>query len=676
MNKVLLIIILSACHFLSAQTDILPVNKGNVETPQIDYKSVKVSQSLSPDDKWTIQLDQSIDGTLDIQLNGESTPIAITQGKGEVALSDGGLNFVRAGRSLALVHHNLESGQLKAIPFWTSLIPPLITILFALLIKEVLISLFIGIWSGVMLINGGNFFSPKSWIESLMTAVDTYVINAVADKGHLSVIIFSFMIGAMVALISKNGGMMGVVNKLGRFAKTRKSTQKITWLLGILIFFDDYANTLIVGNTMRSVTDKFRISREKLAYIVDSTAAPVAAIAFITTWIGAELGYIGDSMAMLGLEETQTPYALFFASLKYSFYPILTLVFIYFIISQGKDYGPMYKAEVRAITTGQVSPAATENEDEPNMEDLSPVAGATPNWWYATVPIFAVIIVTILGLLVTGFDSASATYDVQGSWGTIWQSIDAGNAFSKLGTLIGMSDSYAALIWASFSGLALALIITVATRTLPLLDSVHWLITGFKTMLPAILVLVLAWSLAGVTEALHTSAYLSNLFSDKINPFMLPALIFVLAAFIAFATGSSWSTMAILYPIAIPTAYAVCQSAGLDADISHEILLCIIATVLAASVLGDHCSPISDTTILSSLATDCNHLDHVKTQLPYALTVGLVSVVGITLSLLLGGGWIISGLCLALCLGVLYAWIRYYGKATPRLDPQHSPLRA
>jgi len=670
MNKVFLIVLLCTCHLLSAQLDTLSMDKDNVETTQIDYNSIKVSQSRSAEDNWTLQLDKPLTGILDININGKSTPISITNGSGIIELEQSGINFIKAGRNLAMVHLHPKTQQIKSIPLWTSLVPPLLTILLALLIKEVLVSLFIGIWSGVMLINGGNFFSPLSWIESLMTAVDTYIINALADTSHLSVIVFSLMIGAMVALISKNGGMLGVVNKLGAFAKTRKSTQKTTWLLGILIFFDDYANTLIVGNTMRSVTDKFRISREKLAYIVDSTAAPVAAIAFITTWIGAELGYIGDSMAMLGLPETQTPYALFFASLKYSFYPILTLVFIYFIISQGKDYGPMHTAEVRAITTGQVSPAATTGEDEPDMEDLSPIEGATPVWWYAALPIFAVIGVTIIGLLVTGFNSASATYGVEGSWGTIWQSIGAGNGFSKLGTLIGMSDSYAALIWASFSGLALALIITVASRTMPLLDSVHWLITGFKTMLPAILVLVLAWSLAGVTEALHTSDYLSNLFSDKINPYLLPALIFVLAAFIAFATGSSWSTMAILYPIAIPTAYAVCNSAGMEPGISHEILLCIIATVLAASVLGDHCSPISDTTILSSLATDCNHLDHVKTQLPYALTVGVVSIIGITLSLLLGGGWLISAFCMALCLGALYAWIKYYGKPIPELGHQ------
>ena len=208
----------------------------------------------------------------------------------------------------------------------------------------------------------------------------------------MAVIVFSMLIGGMVAIISKNGGMAGVVQSLSRYAQGRKSSQFITWLLGVAIFFDDYANTLIVGNTMRSVTDRFRISREKLAYIVDSTAAPVAAVAFITTWIGAELGYIDDGMAHItDLTFDATPYAIFIQSLKYSFYPILTLIFILLIIKSGKDYGPMHNAEVRAKTTGRVSSVGPENADEPNMEDLSPVPNARLHWSNAVIPVLTVI---------------------------------------------------------------------------------------------------------------------------------------------------------------------------------------------------------------------------------------------------------------------------------------------
>ena len=197
----------------------------------------------------------------------------------------------------------------------------------------------------------------------------------------------------------------------------------------------------------------------------------------------------------------------------------------------------------------------------------------------------------------------------------------------KMGILIGKSDSYVALLWASLSGVLVALVLTLSARIMKLMDAIHTITTGFKTMLPALIILTLAWSLAITTEELHTANYLTSILQDSISPYALPAIIFILAALIAFSTGSSWSTMAILYPIAIPTTWAICQSQGLDAGISMEILLNVISIVLAASVLGDHCSPISDTTILSSLASDCNHIDHVRTQLPYALTVGAVSLV-------------------------------------------------
>lgn len=562
--------------------------------------------------------------------------------------------------------------RIQSIPLWLSLLPPLMAIILALLFKEVIMSLFMGILAGAFIAGGMRFDSFSYLIRSFLDTVQKYIINALNDSGHLSVIVFSLLIGGMVAIISKNGGMAGVVERLSRYAKTEKSSQFITWLLGVAIFFDDYANTLIVGNTMRSVTDKFKISREKLAYIVDSTAAPVAAVAFITTWIGAELGYIGDGMASLNLEGDLTPYSIFISSLKYSFYPILTLIFILFIIYQGKDYGPMHKAEVRARTTGQVSPARTEAEDEPDMEDLSPVAGAPLHWRNAFLPVLTVIGMTIIGLLSTGFESiygdlVASGKAVQSGWGSVWGAMGGlmdGEAsfFTKLGKVIGASDSYVALLWASLSGVVVAILLTVSQRIMSLFDTMHWLVMGFKTMVPALLILTMAWALASTTEALHTADFISNALQGSIHPFALPVLIFVLSALIAFSTGSSWSTMAILYPIAIPTTYAVCTAAGLESGHTMEILLNVIATVLAASVLGDHCSPISDTTILSSLASDCNHIDHVRTQLPYALTVGGVSLVCVFLSGALGGGWLLSFILLVLAVGLLYFIVSKLGK--------------
>ena len=608
-------------------------------------------------------------GPSSIAINGEEVDISFSDGKALLPAEPtfaGELVFLKSASSMKLVHiakHNNGDTRLRAIPLWMSLIPPMIAIVLALLFKEVVVSLFAGIWSGAFIAGGLRWDSPFRFVMSFFDTTQKYIMDALVDPDHLSVILFSLLIGGMVAIISKNGGMAGVVRAFSRYANSARNSQLITWLLGVLIFFDDYANTLIVGNTMRSVTDKYKVSREKLAYIVDSTAAPVAAVAFITTWIGAELGYIGDSMALLELDYAGTAYAIFFSSLKYSFYPVLTLIFILIVIYSGKDYGPMHKAEVRARTTGQVSSAPTTTEDEPNMEDLDPVPGAPQKWWHAALPVLTVIAVTIYGLLHTGLESLAAPM-ADGSlptWGHTWAQI-SGGFFTKLGTIIGDSNSYTALIWASLAGVVVAIIITVSSRIMKLFDTIHWMTTGFKTMMPAVIILTLAWSLAITTKELHTADYLSTLLTGSISPYLLSGLVFVLAAFIAFSTGSSWSTMAILYPIAIPTTYAVCTAAGMAEPAMMEILLSVIATVLAASVLGDHCSPISDTTILSSLASDCNHLDHVKTQLPYALTVGGFSLFCVVTSSYLGGGLLLSLFLIAISTAGMYMLVQKLGR--------------
>ncbi len=616
----------------------------------------------------------------EITLGGES--LEIPEGENFInvnaeSIASGSLCFVKNAKSGEVNMYHLKADKngvrIQHVPLWMSILPPLIAIGLALLFKEVLVSLFVGIWAGAFIANG---FSLSSMIASLVAVVEKYIIQALADADHMAVIVFSMLIGGMVAIISKNGGMAGVVQSLSRYAKNKRSAQFITWLLGVAIFFDDYANTLIVGNTMRSVTDRFKISREKLAYIVDSTAAPVAAIAFITTWIGAELGYIDDGMSIIGADFNMTPYSIFIQSLKYSFYPILTLIFILIIIKSGKDYGPMHKAEVRAHTTGKVSSVTESNADEPDMEDLSPVAGAPLHWSNAVIPVATVILVTIYGLIHTGMESLAADLASNGiisltdGWSSIWANLGSlaegeSGFFRKVGMLIGSSNSYTALLWASLCGVIVAVVMTVAKKIIKLFDTMHWMTTGFKTMLPAILILTLAWSLAITTQELHTADFLTQLLLGSIPPALMPVLTFVLAALIAFSTGSSWSTMAILYPIAIPTTWAITQAAGMTPEAGFEILLNVIAVVLAASVLGDHCSPISDTTILSSLASDCNHIDHVKTQLPYALTVGIISLVACGLSAVIGGSWLLSSLLLIVSVIVLYLIVHKFGKPLP-----------
>ena len=608
-----------------------------------------------------------------LTIDGESHFFSNSGGKAYISQTfnkKGKLLYLNSGNSKKLYHiaKKDQGYRVKNIPLWLSILPPLLAILLALIFKEVVVSLFSGIWLGAFIVGGLRVDSIYYFLQSFYEVVSKYVLGALNDSGHLAIIVFSMLIGGMVAIISKNGGMVGVVMKLSKFATGPKSSQFITYLLGIIIFFDDYANTLIVGNTMRPVTDKYKVSREKLSYLVDATAAPVAALAFVTTWIGAELGYIDDGLKAINLSSEYTPYGVFISSLKYAFYTILTLIFMALIIYKEKDFGPMFKAEKRARTTGQVSPAKSKDEDEPNMEDLSPVAKSPKKWYHAALPVITVVLVTILGLLDTGLDNLHA--DMEGiaqSWGSVWANIGIAEGhslsfFRKIGIVIGASDSYTALIWASMSGLTLAILLTVSSRIMSLFDTMHWMVNGFKTMLPALVILILAWSLAKTTENLHTADFLSEALTGNVSPYLLPTLTFLMAALIAFSTGSSWSTMAILYPIVIPATYVVARAAGLPESQIMELLYSVIATVLSASVLGDHCSPISDTTILSSLASDCNHMDHVNTQMPYALTVGGAAILGQGVSTLAGGGIFSAMLGFAVSIGILYFVIDYFGK--------------
>ncbi|UKN02941.1 hypothetical protein K6119_05360 [Paracrocinitomix mangrovi] len=565
----------------------------------------------------------------------------------------------------------VSNNKPSMIPLWMSIIPPLLAILLALIFKEVVFSLVSGIFIGGAILG----FYAEGFIgifTGFFKIIETYLIGAMHDTGHLSVILFSTIIGGIVALISKNGGMQGIVNSIARFANNARNGQLATWFLGIAIFFDDYANTLVVGNTMRPITDKLKVSREKLAYIVDSTAAPVSAIAFVTTWIGAELGYIGKGLDNINSDGTQISegvYSIFLNSLAYSFYPILTLFFIFYLVYRKRDFGSMYKAEKRARAGETINPEENTG-DLTELEDVAPVEGIRYRAFNAVIPVVIIVFGTLIGLVITGFDSLQSTISsidesaAVGSWSEIWgnmhvidPSIDSFTR--KLGTLIGEADSYVALLWASLASLFAAMMLTIGQKILTLQKTVDTTIAGFKTMVPALLILVLAWALAMVTEEMHTAEFLYRVMkAADIAYWLIPALTFILAAVVAFSTGSSWSTMALVYPLILPAAWVISSGELGDAD-ALPIFYNTVSAVLAGAVLGDHCSPISDTTILSSLASGCNHIDHVRTQIPYALTVGGVSVVLGTLSTALGMPPILAFI---LGIGGLIAVVEFFGK--------------
>lgn len=554
---------------------------------------------------------------------------------GIAALLLGGLlflSFPALANAPAVVH------EVRA---W-SVVPPLVAIVMALVLREVYLSLLLAVLSGAWILAAEHYGLINGLIIGLLRVIDTYVMKALWDKDHLSVIVFSMLIGGMVALLSRNGGMQGVVHYLTRWAKDARSGQWVTWLLGIVIFFDDYANTLLVGNTMRPVTDRLRISRAKLAYLVDATAAPVASVAFISTWIGAELGYIQGGLDKIG-ELNLSAYQVFMASVPYSFYAWLTIAFMAMVIYRQRDFGPMLRSERLARQHG-VGGSSEAISQEVNAE-FEMKEGLSPKAYRAIVPVLTVVVGVVAGLLVTGWDAA------------LWSDASKGLTV-KLSGIVGGADSFKSLLYGSFAGCCVALILSVNPRNLTLNEAMDALLHGFKTMLPATLILVLAWSLASLTEEMHTADYISRaLVSLEWSARFLPALAFVMASLVAFSTGTSWGTMAILYPLLLPAGWEWIGQAGVSPETSLMLFYQLVSAVLAGSVLGDHCSPISDTTIMSSLASSCNHLEHVRTQMPYAMLVGLVSIFVCSIPAAFGVSlWIVYPLSLALFWWVLGRW--------------------
>jgi Na+/H+ antiporter NhaC len=623
----------------TVSSDLLSSENMRVAVPDIVMRDISTAIVFEITDP---QIKHLVNGQFQAVVNGKSVQLEFVNGKAQLdwvftkktqlSITAGGFSYI---------------APIDPIPLWLSVLPPLIAILMALLLKEVFTALFTGVFIGAvmtMFYRGQNIF--EAMFNGFFAVIDDYVIPSLTDSGHLSIIIFSMLIGGMVGVITNNGGMRGVVNYLSRFAGNARSGQLVTWLLGVLLFFDDYANTLVVGNTMRPVTDRLRVSREKLAYIVDSTAAPIASIAFVTTWIGAELSYIQDGIKTLDLDES--PYDVFLNSLQYAYYPLLAIGFVFMLIWLRRDFGPMHSIEL-AARKGAGRAKADESSKALESGEALPETGAEPRWYNAVVPVLVLILGTIAGLIITG------------SRVSPW---DAGaTAIDNLAGIIGNADSFSALLWSSLAGAVTAVLLSVVQKLLTLRQSMDALVDGFKTMMTAVLILVLAWSVALITEHLRTAEFISTtLIGLQFTPYLIPALTFVLAASVAFSTGSSWGTMAILYPLILPASWLIGQNAGLDYDVTLAIFHNVVSAVLAGSVLGDHCSPISDTTILSSLASSCNHISHVKTQMPYALTVGAVAIVFGTIPAAYG----VSSLILfPLNFLILYLIVKYIGKPLP-----------
>ncbi len=534
-------------------------------------------------------------------------------------------------------------------PGWLSLLPPLAAILLALITREVVVSLFAGIWLGAL------FMADWNVVTATLMSVDEFALQALAGNAdHVAIVMFSLLLGGMVGVMSRSGGTLGMVEAMRPYATSRRRGQFFTWLAGLLIFFDDYANTLIVGNTMRPITDRLKVSREKLAYVVDSTAAPMAAIALISTWVGFEITLIGDALASAAgtvadpaeaadlLAASENPFNVFLHSIPFLFYPILALSFVVMTVVTRRDFGPMRQAEQRAVSGGGLHRPDAQLAADTGGGLMDAPEDKPHRWINAALPVFLTIVVALGGIYVTGRAAIGA---------------DAG-----LRAVVGAADPFKALIWASFLGSVTAIVMTWGQGILKLQETIEAWVGGMRAMMLAVIILVLAWGLGGVTEALGTGPYLSSLLSDTLPIHLLPVLTFLTAAVISFATGTSWGTMSILFPVVIPLAVAMGAGVGFDAGSHYSILLGTVSSIMAGAIFGDHCSPISDTTVMSSMASACDHVDHVRTQLPYAVTVAAVAMLVGDIPSAYGFSPFLG---IGIGLLILYAVLRFFGR---RLD--------
>ena len=486
---------------------------------------------------------------------------------------------------------------------WLRLSPPVIAITLAVIFREVNFALLLAIFGGCLLLPG----APVDQFCDVL-------VGQLADADHASVILFTVLLGAMIGLMKDSGGTAAVVDRLTQFANTRRKGQILTWLSGLVVFFDDYANTMLIGGAMRPLSDRLRISRAKLAFLIDATAAPVAGLA-LSTWTAFEVDQIAAGLTAAGVSAAAGD--VFLDTIPFRIYPLLAIAAVGAVAFSGRDFGAMLKAEETALAQQAVADSSPANEK----------GGRT---WFAVVPIIVLIAIVMLRFVVE-------------------------------------IDDYRLLLMASMGGSAAAVVLPVLGRRMSIGESSRSWVDGIRSMIPAVIILVLAWSLSDVCrrEKLDTAGYIISLVADSVNPEFLPSVAFLTAGAIAAAIGSSFTTMALLLPMFIPLSWSVLSgSPATNASVTDPIFLATIGAILAGAIFGDHCSPISDTTVLSSAASGCDHLEHVTTQLPYALLVAACSLIFGYLPVGFGVPWWIAlPVSLAACAGAIVLLGRRPGPA-------------
>lgn len=513
-----------------------------------------------------------------------------------------------------------KKNSVKHFDTWLSLLPPIIAIALALITKEVYSSLFIGIISGALLYSNFNFTG------TLDHAFTNGFVASVADSYNIGIIIFLIVLGAIVVLMNQAGGSAAFGRWATKHIKTKVGAQCATIFLGILIFVDDYFNCLTVGSVMRPVTDKFNVSRAKLAYLIDATAAPVCIIAPISSWAAAVAGFVS--------EEQISGFGLFIRAIPYNFYAILTIVMMFSLALMKFDYGPMKKHEENAqkgdlFTSEDAQMFKAIEDSDVNKKGI--VADLL-------APVAVLIVACIFGLIYSGgfFSSDSEGYH------------NFVNAFSG-------ADASVGLVLGSFAGLIFSVIYFICRRVLSFKKCMEAIPEGFKAMVPAIMILACAWTLKTMTDSLGAKVFIAEFVRNYAQQAVsfLPAIVFLIAVGLSFATGTSWGTFGILIPIVL---------AVFGGTIEHEICIVAISACMAGAVCGDHCSPISDTTIMASAGSQSNHLNHVSTQLPYAITCAAVSFICYLVAGFIPNWYVMLPLSIIIMIGTMFVLKAMLGK--------------
>ena len=544
----------------------------------------------------------------------ESSVVTVGETEYDLADGDSALAYVDSYADNLEADPNFETNVNTAIDkvresipqyatFW-ALLAPIIAIVLALITKEVYSSLVIGIIVGGAIYAGGNFEGTLVHVVS-----DGFIAN-VADSYNMGILIFLILLGALVSMMNKAGGSAAFGRWATAHIKSRVGAQLATIALGVLIFIDDYFNCLTVGSVMRPVTDGHKISRAKLSYLIDATAAPVCIIAPISSWAAAVAGFARGAGAENGI-------SLFIQAIPYNFYALLTIVMMIFLAVTGLDYGPMKKHEKNAKETGDLFTSGTKQAiAEMEVNEKGRVCDLI-------VPIIILIVSCVIGMIYSGgFFSGESFID----------------AFSN-------SDASVGLAYGAFVAIILTVIFYLLRRVLSFKSIMESLPEGFKAMVPAIMILACAWTLKAMTDSLGAKIFISQLIEGSAAGFqaLLPAIIFLIAVGLSFATGTSWGTFGILIPIVLSVFGA-----------GEPITIVAISACMAGAVCGDHCSPISDTTIMASAGAQCDHINHVSTQLPYALTVAGVSAVSYIIAGFVPNWMIVLPIAFVLMIGTLF----------------------